>query len=180
MKIVTNTMKVILFDVFGTVFNLDGVSRHEVGEYVRHVHQRGWSPLILPKSWELIPAHADAAEGVARLRRQFTVVTLSNGPVDLLVRMSRNAGISWDFIVPVQCRQVYKPHPDAYRMACEMTGVEATDCLMVTANPGFGDVEASRAIGMQAQVIRHADDPEFPEWKGCPKDILELAERLGC
>jgi hypothetical protein len=42
---------------------------------------------------------------------------------------------------------------------------------MVTANKDFGDIEASLALGMQAQLIRHP---------GTPATIIELAESLGC
>lgn len=43
---------------------------------------------------------------------------------------------------------------------------------MVTANEKFGDLEAARALGMQAVLIRGDD--------GGPKDLIELAERTGC
>jgi hypothetical protein len=40
--------------------------------------------------------------------------------------------------------------------------------MMVTANPTFGDIEGSAAIGMQSQVIRH----------GYSNTIIELAEMM--
>lgn len=178
-------MKVIAFDVFGTVLDMSGVPKEELRDYGRQLKRDPWEPIVLPKSWETLPAHPDAKEGLGRLRRDHWVVTLSNGPLELLMRVSKHNDIRWDAIIPIECAKVAKPKPRAYEFAVELLdvltyGVVASDVMMVTANPGFGDVEAARALGMVPQVIRHADDPEFPEWTGCPRDIIELAERLGC
>lgn len=173
-------MHVILFDVFGTVLDMSGVPKEELREYGRQLKRDPWEPIVLPTSWERIPAHRDSAAGLLKLSKKFLVVTLSNGPLSLISRVSSRNGLVWDAIIPLECAKVCKPNHAAYKFACDLLDVSPSDCLMVTANPGFGDVEASRAVGMQAQVIRHPDNPEFPEWKGCPKDIVELAERLGC
>lgn len=180
-----SSAKAIAFDVFGTVLDFSRVPREEREDYGRQLKRDPWEPIVLPKSWEKIPAHRDAKEGLERLRYRYKVVTLSNGPLELLMRASKFNGLRWDAVIPIECAKVAKPKPRAYEFAVELLdvltrGIAASDVMMVTANPGFGDVEASRGIGMQAQVIRHEDDPEFPEWKGCPKDIIELAERLGC
>lgn len=37
-------------------------------------------------------------EGLARLRRQYVVVTLSNGNMSLLTNMAKHAGLQWDCI----------------------------------------------------------------------------------
>lgn len=162
--------KVIAFDVFGTVFDLANVSRDEVRDYVKQLKQVDWRPLRLPAHWEALPAHPDAAEGIARLRKSFMVVTCSNGPLGLQAKLSKHNGISWDAIIPLELNRVYKTDPRAYMTVCEVLGVEPAEVLMVTANRTFGDLEASRALGMQAQLIRDGDEN--------PKTIIELAERL--
>lgn len=162
-------VKAIAFDVFGTVFDLGGVPRNEVRAYVHHVRQPEWAPLKLPESWERLPAHPDSAEGIARLRENFLVVTCSNGPLGLLARLSKHNGISWDAIIPLEMNRVYKPNPRAYLTVCEVLGVSPSEVMMVTANRDAGDLEASASLGMRAQLIRH---------EGCPKDIVELANVL--
>ncbi len=163
-------IKVIAFDVFGTVFNLGGVNTQEVRNYVKHIHQEPWKPLTLPKSWETLPAHPDSAEGIRLLRQKYIVVTCSNGPLGLLAKLSKFNGISWDAIIPMELNKVFKPKPEAYMTVCQVLGVSPQEVLMVTANEKFGDIEASQKLGMQAALIRGSSGP---------KDIIELAKSLG-
>jgi 2-haloacid dehalogenase len=167
-------MKVIAFDCFGTVFDLTGVPRGEVKAYIDHIEKPEWSPLELPQHWQDLPAHADAREGVERLRSRFRVVTCSNGPLAMLSAMSWRAGIRWDAIVPLEANRVFKPDPLAYRTVSQVCCVERSDVLVVTANTrlgrrDFGDVEAARWAGMKSVLIR--GDSPIP-------DIIALAERL--
>lgn len=162
-------MRVVAFDVFGTVFDLSGVPRHEVWDYIAHIRRPEWSPLRLPASWEHLPAHADSAEGIARLRERFIVVTCSNGPLGLLAKLSKNNGVQWDAIVPMELNHVYKPDPRAYLTVCEVLEVPPSAVTMVTANRTFGDLEASAALGMTPVLIRDGDGP---------KTITELAAVL--
>lgn len=162
-------IKVIAFDVFGTVFDLSGASREDIKAYIKHIKQPEWSPLKLPKSWETFPAHPDAKEGIELLRKNHFVVTCSNGPLGLLAKLSKNNDISWDAIIPLELNKVFKTNPKAYMTVCEVLDVEPKDILMVTANKDFGDIEAARALGMGAILIRG----ESPI-----KDIIELSKRL--
>lgn len=164
-------IKVVAFDVFGTVFNLTPTDREEVRDYVRHIRQPEWAPLRLPKSWESLPAHPDSAEGIAKLREKFIVVTCSNGPLGLLTKLSKHNGIQWDAIIPLELNRVYKPDPRAYLTVCEVLDVAPEEVLMVTANKTFGDLEASAKLGMRSVLIRDGDGP---------KTIPELAASLGC
>jgi 2-haloalkanoic acid dehalogenase type II len=162
---------VIAFDLFGTVFDLSGVSHQEIKDYVAHIRQPEWSPLQLPKSWEHLPAHPDSSEGLERLRRKFFVVTCSNGPLGLTAKLSKNAGIRWDCIIPLELNRVYKTNFRAYMTVCEILSVSPQQVMMVTANKDFGDLEASVALGMTSMLIRGTDGPQT---------IIELAASLGC
>lgn len=164
------SIKVIAFDVFGTVFDLSGADRKEVKDYITHIHEPVWSPLQLPKTWENLKAHPDSAEGIALLRKKFMVVTCSNGPLGLLAKLSKNNGINWDAIIPLEMNKVYKPNPRAYMTVCEVLNVLPEEMLMVTANKTFGDLEASRALGMEAILIRDEESPV--------KTIIDLAKVL--
>jgi len=161
--------KVIAFDVFGTVFDLNGVNRQDIINYINHIQRSEWSPLKLPESWENLKAHPDAVEGINRLREKFIVVTCSNCPLGLLSKISKHNNISWDAIIPLELNKVFKTNPKAYMTICEVMSVEPKDVLMVTANEKFGDIEASRLLGMQSILIRGNEGP---------KNIIELAELL--
>jgi 2-haloalkanoic acid dehalogenase type II len=165
-------LKVIAFDVFGTVFDLSSVNRLEIKDYVSHIRGGVWEPLELPESWYTLPAHPDAKEGIERLRTKYQVVTLSNGPVRLLTRLSKHNNISWDMIIPIEMKKVYKPKAGAYYTVPELMGVLTSEVLMVTANKTFGDLEAASRCSMKPCLIR---DPD-----GSYANIVELAEALGC
>jgi 2-haloacid dehalogenase len=98
---------------------------------------------------------------------------MSNGSVELIEHISSANGIRWDGVIDFRKAKIYKPHPDAYRVAQTQTGFLPADSLMVTANPTFGDVEGSRAIGMQCQVIR-----QTMCYGQHPCTIIDLADLL--
>lgn len=160
-----NKIKVLAFDVFGTVFDLSGVDREEVKSYARHIRSPEWKPLTLPQSWETLPAHPDSAEGINLLREKFIVVTCSNGNLGLLTKLSKHNKVQWDAIIPLELNKVYKPNPKAYMTVCEVLNVLPEEVMMVTANATFGDLEASKALGMTPMLIRD---------ENTPKDIIEL------
>jgi HAD superfamily hydrolase (TIGR01493 family) len=162
-------IKCVAFDCFGTVFNMDDICRHEIKDYVEHVKREDFTPYDFPPDWWDLTAHPDSRKGIAAIQLQgVKCVALSNGSVDLIYRISHRNGIHWDAIIDLVSHRVYKPNIDAYRTVEKDLGFLPHETLMVTANPTFGDVEGSAAIGMPSKVIRH----------GFPNTILELAEWL--
>lgn len=167
-------IKVIAFDVFGTVFDLSGVPRSEIKAYADHIRKPEWSPLHLPASWEKLPAHDDARRGIERLRARYTVCTMSNGPLKMLANLSKHNEIVWDAIVPIEMKRVYKPNPAAYETICELFGVGPEEVMIVTANEKFGDLEAAEKLGMMRSLIRCPDS----KWNPAIPTINDLAENL--
>lgn len=164
-------IKVIAFDVFGTVFDLSGVNKQEIRDYANHISQPEWSPLKLPESWEHLPVHPDSVEGINRLRKKYIVVTCSNGPLGMLTKLSKNNGVQWDAIIPLELNKVFKTNPRAYMTVCEVLDVKPENVAVCTANEFFGDLEASASLGMIPILIRK---------EGGIKDIIDLATLLGC
>lgn len=163
-------IKVIAFDTFGTVLNMDGVPREELKAYGQHIKKPKWEPLVLPKSWETLPAHSDSKQGIDMLRQKYMVVTCSNGPLGLLAKVSKYNDIHWDAIIPLELNKVFKPNLAAYMTVCEVLDVEPQEVAMVTANKTFGDLEAAESLGMMPYYIRH----ESPI-----RNIVNLATVLG-
>ncbi len=162
-------IKVIAFDCFGTVFDMSGVPSGDIVNYVNHVRHEDFTPYVFPDSWWRLKAHPDSAEGIKKLQLAgFKCVALSNGSSTLIGHISILNGINWDHIVDLIAHRVYKPHLGAYRTIQADLGTPPEETLMVTANPTFGDLEGSSAVGMQSHVIRH----------GYPNTILELAASL--
>ena len=155
MSLDVSRIKVIAFDVFGTLVRLkDEVPHEEIKAYADHIRKPEWSPLVLPDSWKNLKAFDDSAIVLKMLRRHFMVVTLSNGPLGLQAALLKNNDVDVDAIVPLEIAQVFKPNPRAYWAASEILDITPENWLMVTANEKFGDLEASKSVGMQSQLIR--------------------------
>lgn len=151
-------MKVLAFDVFGTIVKLDGVPREEIKAYVDHIRKPTWTPLELPRSWETLPAFDDVAENILRLRvAGYFCVTCSNAPLGLQAKLMSYNGISFDALIPLEMCKAYKTNPRCYWLVCDVLGVKPEDVTMITGNKTFGDIEASRSIGMNAMLIRQPD-----------------------
>lgn len=169
--------KLIMFDIFGTVFSFAGVPSEEIRAYGNHIRQPEWSPLTLPESWKSLLAHEGAKEGIDALRKLAMVVTCSNGPLATQAHLARHNDIHWDAIMPLELWRVYKPELRAYQSVSECLGFKPEETLMVTANESFGDLESAGWCGMHRCLI--CDDPHI-ERPGVltVRSIGELAERL--
>ena len=168
-------IKVVSFDVLGTVIDASAADRDDISRYVRATRDAQlaglpYQQLAVPKQWNRLRAHSDAEQGIRRIRSAFRVVTCSNLPISMIAEVSRNNGIDWDFIVPVELRREWKPSPGPYRLICETMRVEPQEVAFVTANRTFGDLEASAALGMKPFLIRDKSSPFA--------DINDLAAHL--
>ncbi len=166
-----SNIKAIAFDCFGTIFDMSNISRDEIKAYVDHVRKDDFTPFEFPASWFELKSHADAKDGIKKLQRMgLFCVALSNGDSNLIDEVSERNGFDFDYVIDLAGKHnVYKPHIDAYRTIEKDLGYKPSETLMVTANPTFGDIEGSAAIGMRSQIIRH----------GHPNTILELCEMFG-
>lgn len=162
-------VKVVAFDVFGTVIDMSSVAKDDLRSYARHVREEQWEPLFLPSYWTTLPAHPDSADGIRMVREKgYYCVTCSNAPAGFLAKLSRHNGIQWDAIVPLELNRVYKPKPESYLTVCQVMGCNPRDVMMVTANKDFGDIEGSLAVGMTPFLLERD--------KG--KTILDFANGL--
>lgn len=133
-----------------------------------------------------MPAHPDAADGLATLRDNgFRLATLSNSPPnpDGPTALQRS-GLT-DFFerqLSVDARSVFKPSPAVYRYACETLGVAPADCMMVAAH--VWDTVGAQKVGFSGALITRRGNAPLPV-DGLPQpdivvpDLRGLAERLG-
>ena len=165
------SIEVVAFDLFGTVFDLSGVSMFELRDYAQHIKKPEWSPIEFPKSWESLPAHPDAKEGLDKLNKIVETATFSNCPIDLQTKLLTNHDLWFDNLIDLSSIKTFKPNPKAYEFLATFYAADdipADRILVVSANEHFGDIEGARAAGMRSCLIRH----------GYPNNILELAESL--
>ena len=71
----------------------------------------------LNRVWHRLKPWSDSVRGLKRLKKRYTISTLSNGNVALLNNMAKNAGLPWDLILSAEIFHHYKPEPEVYRGA---------------------------------------------------------------
>jgi 2-haloacid dehalogenase len=132
-----------------------------------------------------MPAHPDAAEGLAVLRDNgFRLVTLTNSPPNPNGPTAlQNSGLA-DFFegqLSVDACRAFKPAPPVYRYVCETLGVAPADCMMVAAH--VWDTLGAQHVGFSSALITRPGNPPLPV-DGLPQpdlvvsDMRHLAERL--
>ncbi|WP_458690307.1 HAD-IA family hydrolase [Nocardia tengchongensis] len=96
----------------------------------------------LVRAWHVLPAWPDAAEGISRLRKRYTVAAFSNGGLALLTRLVRAAELPFDCLLSAELARTYKPGLQAYRRAADLLDIAPDRVLMVAAH-GW-DLEGAR------------------------------------
>ncbi|MGN6334963.1 haloacid dehalogenase type II [Mycobacterium sp.] len=132
-----------------------------------------------------MPAHPDAADGLAALRdKGFRLVTLSNSPPNPdgpTALQHSGLGGFFEHQLSVDARGVFKPSPAVYRYVCETLGVAPAECMMVAAH--VWDTIGAQNVGFGGALIARRGNAPLPV-DGLPKpnivagDLRGLAEQL--
>jgi 2-haloacid dehalogenase len=129
-----------------------------------------------------LPAHADAAPALGRLREtELTLVALTNSPLDVARDQLANARLAdhFDAILSADQVRALKPRPEPYRMVAERCGTRAGDIRLVAAHAW--DVAGALAAGCAAAFVRRpgmvlsplCDRPDI-----IGADLLEVGEQI--
>ncbi len=138
--------------------------------------------------WLQINPWPDAVEGLTRLSRKYTLVTLSNGSFAWLTAICKHGGLPFDAILTAENAEVYKPHPRCYLTAIRLMGMADTpERCMLTACHNY-DLEAARSHGMQTAFLprkeygpdQEADQAPESDWTVVGRDLIGVAEAMGC
>jgi len=136
--------------------------------------------------WHRLDPWPDAVEGLARLKKQYVIATLSNGNVALLVNMAKRAGLPWDAILGAEVARCYKPMPEAYLTTVRMLDLSPSECMMVAAHNS--DLAAARALGFRTAFVcrpreygpaQSTDLAPDSDWDVVAESFTELASKLG-
>lgn len=141
----------------------------------------------LNRVWHRLDPWPDSVAGLVRLKRKFTICTLSNGNLGLLTDMAKRAGLPWDCLLSAEVFRAYKPSPATYLGAAKVFDLAPEQVMLVAAH--HDDLAAARACGLHTAYV------ERPYEFGArqPKDVspqqgnslhcvslVDLAEQLGC
>jgi 2-haloacid dehalogenase len=141
----------------------------------------------LTQAWEQLPPWPDAAAGLARLARRFTVSTLSNGNRSQQAALIGFAALPFQRLLSAEDVRHYKPDPEVYLGAASALGLNAGQVMMVAAHKR--DLRAAQAVGMRAAFVERplekgaggeADLLPDPLADVQATDFMDLAAKLGC
>lgn len=140
----------------------------------------------LNRAWHRLTPWPDSVAGLERLRSRFTVATLSNGNVSLLVNLAKFTGLTWDCVLSSELAGHYKPDKEVYLRAAELLGLSPGQMIMVAAHTD--DLEAANELGFGtayvSRPLEFGDGGVTDESEDMPFDIIaqdfnDLARKLG-
>ena len=162
--------RMILDDLLGKSA-IRGLSEHEIVE--------------LNRVWHRLRPWPDARRGLQLLKRRFVIGTLSNGNIELLVNMAKNARLPWDVVFSAESFHHYKPDPETYLGAASLLGCAPGELMLVAAHKD--DLFAARACGLRTAFVRRpleygtarrADLKPESAFDFNVGDFIQLAERM--
>ena len=140
----------------------------------------------LNRAWHRLTPWPDTVSGLTRLKTKYTLASLSNGNVALLVNMAKHSGIPWDAVLSAELAQAYKPDPAVYLKAADLLGLQPEEVMMVAAHKG--DLRAAAALGLKTGYVprpteygpdREIDTTPDPDFDVVATDFNDFADKLG-
>lgn len=101
--------------------------------------------------WHRLQPWPDSVAGLTALKQRYTLATLSNGNLSLLVEMAKRAGLPWDCVLSAELFHHYKPDPQVYLGAAKLLGLQPGQLMMVAAHPS--DLRAAAICGLRTAYI---------------------------
>ncbi|MGE0800191.1 MAG: haloacid dehalogenase type II [Lautropia sp.] len=139
--------------------------------------------------WHRLDPWPDSVPGLTRLKRDYTICTLSNGNIALLTAMAKHAGLPWDCVLSAENFRHYKPDRETYLGVCDVFAIAPEQMLMVAAHQS--DLHAARACGCRTAFVErpfeYGSDPAArarkdltrdPSFDHHARDLLDLADQL--
>jgi len=137
-------------------------------------------------AWHRLKPWPDSVKGLKRLKKKYTIATLSNGNIALLNNMAKHAGLPWDVILSAEIFRHYKPDPETYLGAADMLGLKPGEVMMVAAHKD--DLRHAAQQGLRTALVlrpneygkgRHPDLSPEPAFDVNAGDFVDLADQLG-
>ncbi len=139
--------------------------------------------------WSRLDPWPDSVAGLLRLRRRYTLATLSNAGMAAAIAVVKHAALPVDAVLTGELVRAYKPAPAAYQLAIDCLDLAPEAVMMVACHPY--DLRAAKAFGMRTAFVARplefgppprgrAPEPVKDEaFDICARDLIDLAEQLG-
>jgi len=140
----------------------------------------------LNEVWHRLKPWPDTVPGLTRLKARYTLATLSNGNIALLVDMAKKAGLPWDAVLGAEPARAYKPMPEAYLRTAKFLGLKPEQCMMVAAHND--DLQHAASHGMRTAFVcrpteygphQSKDQEATSNWTVVTDSMEGLADALG-
>ena len=141
----------------------------------------------LNRVWHRLEAWPDSVAGLLRLKKKFTICSLSNGNIGLLTNMAKHAHLPWDCVLSAEVFRAYKPDPATYLGVAHVFDLKPDEVMLCAAH--HDDLEAARHCGLRSAYIERPlefgeshpkDVSPQPSNDLHVRDINALADALGC
>ena len=141
----------------------------------------------LNRVWHRLDAWPDSVAGLTRLKRKYTITSLSNGNIGLLTNMAKRAGLPWDCVLSAEVFRAYKPDPATYLGVAKVFNLAPEQVMLVAAH--HEDLAGARACGLRTAYIERALEFGANQPKDVSPqagndlhamDLNALADQLGC
>ena len=127
-----------------------------------------------------LPAFADAASGLAQMKRAgHRLVALTNGTERSARSVLENAGLGdyLEAVLSVEPLETFKPDPAVYALVEKLTAGNAEPAWLVSGNPF--DVIGAKACGLKVAWLRRDPQRIFDPWEFAPDVIVANLQELG-
>ena len=124
----------------------------------------------LNRVWHRLDAWPDSVAGLLRLKKKFTICSLSNGNLGLLTNMAKRARLPWDCVLSAEVFRAYKPDPAAYLGVAHVFDLQPHQVMLCAAH--HDDLVGARGCGLRTAYIERP--LEFGALQ--PKDVSPQAE----
>jgi HAD superfamily hydrolase (TIGR01493 family) len=187
---VTNAIRALTFDVFGTLLSLDGAGPW-VAQYVQEVRaiEKGEKPYRtldvifgeIGADWTELRVRPGVIDALTRLARDFVVAPLSNAnsAPALSEAMAVHFGLPWNFTIDISAVGAYKPNRRVYQTALTQLGLPGDHVIHVASHPY--DLRAAQAEGLRTAYLQwpqYAEPVAIGEFNYRSPSLSNLADIL--
>lgn len=131
--------------------------------------------------FEEVEPHEDTLAGLRSLQEAgHRVATFTNGTTAITRTFLERIGAAdlVDHVLDVTGPQLWKPHPAAYRWACDAVGVRTKEAAMVAVHPW--DIQGAQRAGMTGCWVDRSGDTAWPSFLPEPSvSVRRLDEVAG-
>jgi 2-haloacid dehalogenase len=167
-----DTLHRVKLDELLQSYGVSGLSEQEIDRFNR--------------VWHRLTPWPDSVPGLTRLKRRYTISTLSNGNFALLTNMAKHAGLPWDCIISAELTRKFKPEREVYLSAPTLLGLRPDEVMLVAAH--LNDLDGARSAGLRTGFVPRpleygpggTKEPEpDPSIDIVATDFVDLAAKLG-